>query len=519
MSPLVVSQILPARPIFDLVVFDEASQVPPADAVPALLRAPLAVVAGDRRQLPPTIFFDSTVESDEESEEDASALVAGFESILDALDPLLRPRMLTWHYRSEDERLIAFSNHIIYDSGLITFPGASAADCLSHELIEHRSGVQVDTRSNDFEIERVVKLMIEHAHERPDESLGVIAMGQHHASRIEAALRMRIGEERDPALEDYFDESREERAFVKNLERVQGDERDAIILTVGYGKQPDGRLLYRFGPLNQEGGERRLNVAVTRARRRLTLVSSFSHSDMDPSKSSSDGVELLRRYLKYAESGGIDLDNADMSTPLNPFEIDVKHRLEQAGLTVIPQYGTSGFRIDFALPHPTKSGRFALAIETDGASYHSAPTARDRDRLRQQVLERMGWRFHRIWSTDWFNDWETETEKVLAAYREAIEQIDRGDRTAIEPGAATESEEVVWEYDEPQRKGRRPSISPGGSITDYSLSQLVALARWIKSDTLLRTEDQMLGEMMNELGFHRRGGRIVEALTRAIHEA
>jgi very-short-patch-repair endonuclease len=277
--------------------------------------------------------------------------------------------------------------------------------------------------------------------------------------------------------------------------------------------------MYRFGPLNQQGGERRLNVAVTRARRRLTLVSSFSHVDMDPSRSSAEGVELLRRYLKYAESGGIDLEGAEANTPLNPFEIDVKYRLEQAGLEVIPQYGTSGFRIDFAVPHPTRRGRFALAVEADGASYHSAPTARDRDRLRQQVLERLGWRFHRIWSTDWFNDPQAEAEKVLAAYSKAVAEIDKGQRTVETTDEFEDAEEVVWEYDEPERAGRRPSVRPGGSIGDYSHSQLVALARWIKSDTLLRTEEQMLAEMMDELRFKRRGSRIVEALTLAIREA
>lgn len=524
MSPLVVSQTLPARPIFDVVIFDEASQVLPADAIPALLRAPQAVVAGDRRQLPPTTFFDGATDTDvDEDEEDTTALATGFESILDVLDALLGHRMLTWHYRSEDERLIAFSNHNIYDSGLTTFPGASADGCLHHVLVPHRQGVAVDTRSSDAEVARVVELMIEHGHNRPGESLGVIAMGTHHANRVEAALRARLGELRDRDLEQFFDESAEERAFVKNLERVQGDERDAIILSVGYGKQPDGRLLYRFGPLNGQGGERRLNVAVSRARRRLTLVSSFSHIDMDPSRSSSQGVELLRRYLKYVESGGLDLGGAEANTPLNPFEIDVKHRLEQAGLDVIPQYGTSGFRIDFAIPHPDGSGRMALAVEADGASYHSTPTARDRDRLRQQVLERLGWRFHRIWSTDWFNDHTAEVAKVVAAFEQALADIDAG-RTAV---AALEEvkdsgslqDEGIMAYENDTRPGPRPPVRRGGTISDYSHRELVSLARWIRSDTLLRTEDQTIGEMMADLGFKRRGKRITDALTRAIRDS
>jgi very-short-patch-repair endonuclease len=517
MSPLVVSQTLPARQLFDVVIFDEASQVLPADAIPALLRAPRAVVAGDRRQLPPTTFFDGAVnDDDEDDDDDGLSLTSGFESVLDVLDALLRGYMLTWHYRSEDERLIAFSNHNIYDSGLTTFPGAASDGCLRHVLVPHRPGVPVDTRSTDDEVARVVDLMVDHALERPDESLGVIAMGQHHAGRIEAALRERISESRDRRLDEFFDESREERAFVKNLERVQGDERDAIILSVGYAKQPNGNLAYRFGPLNMKGGERRLNVAVTRARRRLTLVSSFSHTDMEPGRSSAEGVELLRRYLKFAESGGLELEGADDGTPLNPFEIDVKYRLEEAGLHVIPQYGSSGFRIDFAVAHPTQSGRMVLAVEADGASYHSSPTARDRDRLRQQMLERLGWRFHRIWSTDWFNDPEAEVEKVLEAYEVALalKDQDRSPDLPVEHDGETE-----WEFEQPERQGRRPRVRPGAPISEYSHKDLVAMIRWVKSDTLLRTEDQLLDAVMEELGFKRRGKRIVDAIMKAIKDA
>lgn len=515
MSPLIVSQSLPPRALFDLVIFDEASQVLPADAVPALLRAPRAVVAGDRHQLPPTTFFDAGQEEEGEEELDGAELTAGFESILDVLNALLRDDyMLTWHYRSHDERLIAFSNHRIYDGGLTTFPGAVGKDCLRFELVPHRLGVHADTRSNDDEVERVVELMLEHATERSDESLGVIAMGIYHANRIEALLRRRLAELRDRELDAFFDDSLEERAFVKNLERVQGDERDAIILSIGYGKNADGRLMYRFGPLNQQGGERRLNVAVTRARRRLTLVSSFSHTDMEPGRSSARGVELLRLYLKYAESGGRDLDGAEQTTPLNPFEISVKSRLEQEGLHVIPQYGTSGYRIDFAVVHPQDPGRMVLAIEADGASYHSTHTARDRDRLRQQVLENHGWAFHRIWSTDWFNNKDRCVERVLAAYRSTLSTP-----APVRPRRTEPTADRVEQSNHPERNGRRLRIVPGAPITEYHHHELVRLARWIKSDTLLRTEDELLEEMIQELGYSRRGTRIVAALTKAIRDS
>lgn len=525
MSPLVVAQTLPARQIFDVVIFDEASQVQPADAIPALLRAPQAVVAGEGHQLPPTAFFDSSHEgdSDDDEEDDGTALTEGFESVLDVLDAFLADTMLSWHYRSRDERLIAFSNHAIYRGGLTTFPGASGDLSLAFERIAHVPGKRVDTRSNEDEVHRVVELMLAHARERAGESLGVIAMGQHHASRIEAALRARLAEENDAGLEAYFDESRDERAFVKNLERVQGDERDAIILTLGYAKQPDGRLYYRFGPLTRAGiGVRRLNVAVTRARRRLTLVSSFSHTDMDPSRSSSDSIDLLRRYLKYVESGGAELEGAADAVPLNPFELSVLDRLERAGVPVVPQYGVSGFRLDFACPHPRESGRMVLAVEADGASYHKTSTARDRDRLRQQVLEALGWRFHRIWSTDWFQKPEAEVVKVKKAYEEAVAAADRAACQGEPPGGAVQSDSVAVPavppppQPQPQRVGPRPAIPTGPPITQYRHDQLVELAGWIASDGLLRTEEQMEAALMQELQFQKRGKRIIEALRAAI---
>jgi very-short-patch-repair endonuclease len=508
------------------VIFDEASQVLPADAVSALLRAPQAVVAGDRRQLPPTTFFagaeDGYDDEDGEEDDDGLQLTRGFESILDVLSSMLRDYYLTWHYRSRDERLISFSNHKIYDSGLTTFPGARVDGCLTYVAVPHRSGASVDTASNPDEVTRVVDLIIDHARQRPEESLGVIAMGQYHASRIDAALRQRLGKEADPELEAFFDETSEERPFIKNIERVQGDERDAIILTTGYAKNSDGHLRYNFGALNNEGGERRLNVAVTRAKQRLTVVSSFNHVDMGSYTGSAQGVLLLRDYLQFAYTGGEDLQEAERNTPLNPFERDVKHRLEQRGLVVFPQYGVSRYRIDFAIPHPNDPGCMVLAVEADGASYHASPTARDRDRLRQQVLESRGWVFHRIWSTDWFNDAEAEADKVQQAFEEAVAAIDAGEAKGMRAVMVDESvddEEYVWEYERPERQGARPGLPYGPPITQYTHRQLVALARWIKSDTLLRTQDQLLAEMMEELGFQKRGKRIVDALVAAIGDA
>ena len=273
----------------------------------------------------------------------------------------------------------------------------------------------------------------------------MIAMGITHANRLDDALRLALRDRRD--LDEFFAEGRDEPFFIKNLERVQGDERDAIILSVGYGKAADGRLLYHFGPINLEGGERRLNVAVTRAKRRMTVVSSFGSADMDPKRASSRGAQLLRDYLIYAESRGADLgDGAAEHPPLNPFEIEVRDHLERAGVPLVAQLGASGYRIDFAAQHPQRPGQFVLAIECDGASYHSSATARDRDRLRQDQLERLGWRFHRIWSGDWFGDRERAVARAVAAYR-------RPSRTPTREGFASGRRRV-------RRRARLPLHPP-----------------------------------------------------------
>lgn len=549
MSPLVVSQLLPSdRPYFDVVVFDEASQIQPAEAIPAILRGKQLVVAGDERQLPPTSFFTSLrsdAEEEEETEKPYLTVDASYESILEALAAFVDFCMLEWHYRSQDERLIAFSNIHLYDRGLTTFPGVAGPDCVRHVHVPHVPGELGSETSSSAEVDTVVELILEHAAKFPDKSLGVIAMGIKHAERIEEALRVAL-RDRGEEVGVFFDEARREPFFIKNLERVQGDERDAIILSVGYGKSADGRLLYRFGPLNEEGGERRLNVAVTRAKERMTLVSSFTHHDMDPDRTSAKkrGVQLLRAYLEYCASNGSRLDSQASSIPkLNPFEVDVRDNLTRAGVPLTPQYGSSGYRIDFAAKHPTQPGRMVLAIECDGAAYHSSPSARDRDRLRQEHLERLGWTFHRIWSQDWFRDKQSEAERAKRAYEEAVAragELDLGDAAPGRDGARSGSTSIVpsatatasgargrdgvssgstdrWAKAAVPDDREPPPIQVGrSSIDDYTDAELVQLVRWIESDTLLRTKDQLIDEAVRELRFQRRGKKIVAALERAI---
>lgn len=524
MSPLLVSQILPAdRPYFDLVIFDEASQILPADAIPSILRGHRTVVAGDDLQLPPTTFFatqtadDRDDDDDEPIADDGQGATRGFDSILDIADPLIGSQPLRWHYRSRDERLIAYSNLHIYrpkHRELTTFPAVSDDGCIRHVRVTPRLD-RTDGLSSSEEVKAVVELILDHARSRPTESLGVIAMGIKHAERIGEALRQARIARAD--LDPFFAEGGPEPFFVKNLERVQGDERDAIILTIGYTPGPDGRLRQQFGPVNQQGGERRLNVAITRAKRRICVVSSFGSEDVDPSRSTSAGVRILQGYLRFAESGGADLGDVVAPRPeLNGFEHDVLSALGEMGIEAIAQLGTSGYVLDFALQHPTKPGRFVLAVECDGASYHSAPNTRERDRLRQQQLEAIGWRFHRIWSTDWFRDRSTEAARLRQAFELAL-AASSGASGPVQLTAAQSSPTVSARAESPARaRGPRPLIRHYKSIDFVPRQMIDATVRWIESDGLLRTEDEIVVEATTLLGFQRRGRKITAAIEASI---
>lgn len=533
MSPLVVSQVLPANAQFDLVVFDEASQIRPADAIPSLGRAKQAVICGDSKQLPPTSAFleadddngdglppaatsNSTTSDHDISYDNLGALTEDTESILDVFDAALGSTLaseyrLLWHYRSTDARLIAYSNAWFYDNSLMTFPGTTVDTPVEFVEVPHPAG-QPQNVAN--EVQTVVDLIVQHALTQPDESLGVITMSIKHAQRIENALDERIRQSNDLDLQDFFRETAQEPFFIKNLERVQGDERDAIIISLGYIKEPDGRMLYRFGPINNKGGERRLNVAASRAKNRITLVSSFTTEDLNPNRLAGEGAKALRAYLQYAKSGGEDLgDKGASDRTLNPFEIHVRDRLVRAGIPVTPQYGVAGYFIDFAATHPTSPGLMVLAIEADGASYHSSETSRARDRLRQEHLERLGWTFHRIWSTDYFRDPDTVIEQTKRAYEKAIANLDQGPQSRSEH----EADSGIQPSDHATPTRPKPLRVPKGrAITDYTDRQLLETVQWVASDGLLRTDNELLYETTQTLGFKRRGSRITERINHAI---
>ena len=445
MSPLAVSQYLAAGELaseaieFDTVIFDEASQIFPEDAVPALARAKQAIVAGDRKQLPPTGFFRRTRDDDGADDEDDPDALAGRESILDALVGMagdgVAEQYLSMHYRSRHEDLIRYSNRHFYDDRLLVFPSADREPRdLGVRSVYVPEGVydMGGARTNRAEAERVADEVFRLLRERPErESVGVVALSRSQADLIEQLVEQRRLTERD--LDARFAEERSERFFVKNLENVQGDERDHIVLSVGYGPTADGVTPQRFGPINAEGGERRLNVAVSRARRGMTVVHSLRASDI-AGDSRNPGPRLLRRYLEYAGNpAAADRRRAVAdpdADPESPFEEAVRRALEERGHRVASQVGVSGYRIDLAIQSEDGTA-FDLGVECDGATYHSAPAARDRDRLRQDVLEGLGWRIHRVWSASWVRDAGAQLGAIERALAEA-----RTERRAAAPGEA-----------------------------------------------------------------------------------
>ncbi len=416
MSPLSIAKYIPPGSVdFDLVVFDEASQVRPVEALGAIIRGRQAVVVGDSKQLPPTSFFDRMADGGEEE----ASRTADLESILGMFCAQGAPeRMLRWHYRSRHESLIAVSNHEFYDNRLVVFPSPDAGKVDAGLVFRHNPDASYQRRGiNTAEAKTVALAVMKHAREVPELTLGVAAFSNVQARRIEDEVD--ILRRRDPSREEFFAGHPEEPFFVKNLENVQGDERDVILISIGYGKIDGAYLPMNFGPLNRDGGERRLNVLITRARRRCIVYCNFVGADLDLKRSGARGVQALKTFLEYAQHGVIDVPMASGREADSPFEEAVAARLRALGHDVEHQVGSAGFFIDLAVVDPERPGRYLLGIECDGATYHSSRSARDRDRLRQQVLEGLGWKIHRIWSTDWFRNPLQELEKVETAVRSA----------------------------------------------------------------------------------------------------
>jgi hypothetical protein len=421
MSPLSVSQFLPPdRIIFDIVVFDEASQICPEDAVGAVYRGRQTIITGDDRQLPPTSFFQQNALDDDLEDEDELG-PADFESILDAcLGAGLPAHLLRWHYRSRHEGLIAYSNQHFYDGRLVTFPAAQASPGVQLRHVADGVYDRGGRRDNLREAEVTADLVLAHVRAHGDrKTLGVIAFSQAQMTAIADEIERRLRTQ--PDLEPFFKQDRLEGFFVKNLETVQGDERDVILLSVGYGRDAGGRLTMHFGPLNREGGERRLNVAVTRAREKLVVVSSLRAGDIDTGAGKAAGLAHLKAYLDYAERGPAALEAgpaARAAESLPGLERDLVAEVGRLGYEATPLVGCSDFRLDVGVTTPGAAG-YVLGIECDGPAYQAAATARDRDRLRQEVLAQLGWRLHRVWAPAWVSQREEETERLRQALADA----------------------------------------------------------------------------------------------------
>ncbi|MBY0241960.1 MAG: DUF3320 domain-containing protein, partial [Burkholderiaceae bacterium] len=432
MSPISVAQYLPPGALtFDLLVIDEASQVRPEEALGVVARAGQIVVVGDQKQLPPSSFFDRLLSDDaddaaEDEDNDellgSAAKVGAMESILSLCEARgLNSRMLQWHYRSRDPSLIHVSNREFYGDKLILPPSPLQCDPAFGLKFTRVDGVydKGGKRDNRLEGEAIVRRVAEHARNSPDTSLGVVTFSSAQRNLISELLELHRRSDR--VLDDFLRDGCAESVFVKNIENVQGDERDVILVSVCYGPVVAGGRLtsMSFGPVNGEGGERRLNVLFTRARLRCEVFASFDPADIDPGRTSRDGVRILKHYLDYASGVALAGVYAGGGEAESPFEEDVANVISSLGYLPDAQVGASGFRIDLGVRHPDRPGTYLLAVECDGATYHSALWARERDRLRQDVLEHLGWRFHRIWSTDWFYNREAEIERLRRALEAA----------------------------------------------------------------------------------------------------
>lgn len=467
MSPLSVAQYLDAGyPAFDVVIFDEASQIPVWDAIGAIARGQQVIIAGDPRQLPPTSFFGRTEDDEDDAGED---LLVDMESILDECIASRLPQLsLRWHYRSRNESLIAFSNRRYYDNNLYTFPSPVTRD----------NAVQLHTvpgiydrgasRTNRKEAEAVVDFILKRLQSanagKSMPSIGVVTFNQPQQTLINDLLDQ--ARQANPELDSYFSADLDEPVFVKNLENVQGDERDVMIFSTTYGPDINGRIASNFGPLNQSGGERRLNVAITRARVELHVFSSLSADQINLATTRALGVQDLKLFLDYAARGSralVETVQAPLNETESPFEEEVRRRLMHRGWTVHTQIGCSGYRIDLAVVDPRAPGRYLLGIECDGAMYHSAATARDRDRLRAMVLKGLGWSLYRIWSTDWWTNADTELQKLEAVLQQHLKM-------------GMPSEPIQDEVPAPPSSGTTANVSPPSAAPDPEQRTLPLLA-------------------------------------------
>jgi very-short-patch-repair endonuclease len=466
MSPLSVAQYLdPAHAQFDVVVFDEASQIPVWDAVGAIARGRQLVCVGDPKQLPPTNFFNRVDDSEEGAGDEN---IQDLESILDECMSIGMPKLsLNWHYRSRNESLITFSNVTYYDSELVTFPSPTTVD--NGVRFERVHGVydRGGSRTNRAEADAIVASIERHflSPKSKSQTLGVVTFNQAQQNLIEKLLDARRRASAD--LDQAIATTAHEPLFIKNIENVQGDERDVIYFSITYGPDAAGKLNMNFGPLNLEGGHRRLNVAVSRARQNVVIFSTLLPEQIDLSKVRAAGVKDLKNYLDFALRGPRALAEQALPTgmePDSPFEREVISVLRNKGWIVHPQVGVSGYRIDLGIVDPRAPGRYLLGVECDGRTYHSGATARDRDRLRQHVLEGLGWELFRIWSTDWWLNPQEPIRKLEAR----LEQLLSAERSELAEDNGSEVVSEVVEVATPAYAGEASTTSDERSAVVFA---------------------------------------------------
>ncbi len=529
MSPLSIAQYLvPTMRLFDLIIFDEASQIPVWDAIGAMARGKRVVVVGDPKQLPPTNFFNR---SEDELADDEVAQEADMESILDeCLGSSLPDLQLRWHYRSRHESLITFSNHRYYEGGLVTFPSPHSED--RAVSCTHVSGVyqRGAARTNPIEARAVVSEIVSRlsnpAFVSEGLSIGVVTFNSEQQRLIEDLLETERRKNR--SLERFFDDDLPESLFVKNLESVQGDERDIIYFTTTYGPDQTGRVSMNFGPLNKDGGERRLNVAVTRARHELRVFTSLLPDQIDVTRTNAIGVKDLKLFLDFAQRGArafleeIQGSRGDFESPL---EKAVATALAQKGWVVHPQIGVSRFRIDLGVVDPDVSSQYLAGVECDGATYHRAATARDRDKLRERVLRDLGWEILRVWSTEWWTSHERAMnrlhEKLLnlldaARERRAKEAEESNQKATVadEPnetaGLETECKDNVIDGEDGQAEDSLAE-APGFHMTMDEQKLAQAIETVVNKESPIH-QDVLASRIARLMGFHKAGRRIRETV-------
>lgn len=493
-SPQAVATSIPPRQLFDVVVIDAAGQVPVAQAVPSVARGARLVLCDSGDAVPTSLSITAEPPTDPDEFEAGQWSAEPPFSVAAAISDRLPRQTLTGQHRARDDRLIP-------EQGSASLPAAWEPGRLRLETVEPTSDDDGPVNSSTAEVARVVELVLEHLHTRPHESLGVVTLGPHHASRLDLALRRALV--RAPEVAKYLEETRSEPFFVKDVDHVADDVRDAIVLSLGYGRSVDGRILYRFGALGQPGGERRLVAAASRARERMTVVSTFGPDDLSPRRLSTPGAQALGEFLSYVvapqTATGADED---------PMALAIAERLRSAGVAVEVGYGgPTGVAV--AVRHPNRAGRFVLAVEIDGHAYAARTSASARERLRHSRLRQLGWTVHQVWSAAWAANPDEETRRLVSAYEQATADADAYDWAV----AAAEADLVAGIPDEVEearssgrsarkagRSGERPSVRAGQRVTDLDTRLLAALARWVESDGVSRDEDAVVRLLGNELG-------------------